>query len=146
EPLADIRRFVGAWRAVPRVGELPPVVLAALRDKMVALAGEIADGVVFANAARSRMAHSLGVLPEAKRRDPSFFIGNMIPTCISDDVAAAAAVNRRTLAGYVTLPNYREYWKAAGYVEEMEAVERALAAKERERLADLLPERWLADT
>src|SRR5882724_712154 len=106
-PLADTRRFVADWRAVPRVGELPPVVLAALRDKMVALAGEVGDGVVFANAARSHMAHSLAVLPDAKRRDPAFFIGNMIPTCIADDAKAAAAVNRRTLAGYVVLPNYR---------------------------------------
>ena len=32
------------------------------------------------------------VLPAAKRNDPNFFIGNMIPTCISDDVAAAKAV------------------------------------------------------
>ena len=145
-PLADMRAFAAAWRGTPRVGELPPLVLAALRDPMVRLAGEIGDGVVFANAARSHMAHSLGVLPTAKRSDASFFVGNMIPTCIDDDTAAAAAVNRRTLAGYVTLPNYRDYWKAAGYVEEMEAVERALAAGERERVPELLTDRWLADT
>jgi hypothetical protein len=70
----------------------------------------------------------------------------MIPTCIADDVGAAAAVNRRTLAGYVTLPNYRNYWKAAGYVEEMEAVEAALAARDRDRIPGLLSDRWLADT
>jgi alkanesulfonate monooxygenase SsuD/methylene tetrahydromethanopterin reductase-like flavin-dependent oxidoreductase (luciferase family) len=145
-PLADMRKFVADLRAVPRVGELPPVVLAALRDKMVALAGEVGDGVVFANAARSHMRHSLGVLPPSRRDDPSFFVGNMIPTCIADDVGAAAAVNRRTLAGYVTLPNYRNYWKAAGYVEEMEAVEAALAARDRDRIPGLLSDRWLADT
>jgi len=146
KPLADARAFVEAWRGTPRVGDLPPLVLAALRDPMVALAAEIGDGVVFANAARSHMGHSLGILPQQKRSDPAFFVGNMIPTCIDDDVAAAAAVNRRTLSGYVTLPNYRAYWKAAGYVEEMEAVERALAAGERDRIPDLLPDRWLADT
>jgi len=146
KPLADTRAFVEAWRATPRVGELPPLVLAALRDPMVALAGAIGDGVVFANAARSHMAHSLGVLPAAKRADGAFFVGNMIPTCIDDDIAAAAAVNRRTLSGYVTLPNYREYWKAAGYREEMEAVEGALAAGERDRIPGLPSERWLADT
>ena len=52
----------------------------------------------------------------------------MIPTVIDDDRAAAAAINRRTLTGYVALPNYRNYWKAAGYVEEMEAIEAAIAA------------------
>jgi alkanesulfonate monooxygenase SsuD/methylene tetrahydromethanopterin reductase-like flavin-dependent oxidoreductase (luciferase family) len=145
-PLADMRRFVADLRAVPRAGELPPLVLAALRDKMVALAGEVGDGIVFANAARSHMGHSLGVLPQAKRNDPAFFVGNMIPVCISDDVAAAAAVNRKTLTGYAMLPNYREYWKQAGYVEEMEAVERALLKKETDSIPNLLSDRWLADT
>jgi alkanesulfonate monooxygenase SsuD/methylene tetrahydromethanopterin reductase-like flavin-dependent oxidoreductase (luciferase family) len=146
KPLADMRAFVERLRATPRVGELPPLVLAGLRDKMVALAGEIADGVVFANVARSHMAHSLAVLPAARRDDPAFFVGNMIPTCIADDPEAAAAVNRRTLAGYVTLPNYRNYWKDAGYVEEMEAIERALHARDRDALPRLLSDRWLADT
>ena len=40
--------------------------------------------------------------------DPDFFIGNMVPTCIDDDRAAAAAVNRRTLTGYVKLPELPE--------------------------------------
>ena len=146
KPLADMRAFVAALRAVPRAGELPPVVLAALRDPMVKLAGAVGDGVVFANAARTHMAHSLGLLPEAKRNDPAYFVGNMIPTCISDDVAAAAAVNRKTLSGYVTLPNYREYWKRAGYVEEMEAIERALERRDRDALPGLMSDRWLSDT
>jgi len=146
KPLADMRAFVAALRAVPRVGELPPVVLAALRDPMVKLAGEVADGLVFANAARSHMPHSLSLVPDAKRNDPAFFVGNMIPTCISDDAAAAAAVNRKTLSGYVTLPNYREYWKRAGYVEEMTAIEQALARGERDALPQLMSDRWLADT
>lgn len=146
KPLADMRAFVKALREVPRVGELPPIVLAGLRDPMVKLAGEVAEGVVFANAARSYMGHSLSVLPPAKQSSVDFFVGNMIPTCISDDVAAAAAVNRKTLSGYVTLPNYREYWKKAGYVEEMEAIEKALERKDRDALPGLMSDRWLADT
>jgi len=146
KPLPDMRAFVAALRAVPRAGELPPVVLAALRDPMVKLAGEVADGLVFANAARSHMPHSLSLVPEAKRNDAAFFVGNMIPTCISDDVAAAAAVNRKTLSGYVTLPNYREYWKRAGYVDEMTAIEQALARGERDQLTKLMSDRWLEDT
>lgn len=146
KPLADTRQFVGDLHAVPRAGELPPVVLAGLRKKMVALAGGVAEGVVFANAARSHMTESLAALPDAQRDNPEFFIGCMIPTCISDDVEAAKAVNRRTLSGYVTLPNYRNYWKEAGYVEEMEAVEQALEARDRERIPGLLSDRWLADT
>jgi alkanesulfonate monooxygenase SsuD/methylene tetrahydromethanopterin reductase-like flavin-dependent oxidoreductase (luciferase family) len=146
KPLADMRRFVEEFRAVPRAGELPPVVVAGLRKKMVALSGEIAEGVVFANASRSHMSDSLAALPEGKRGDPDFFIGNMIPTCISDDPKAAAAVNRKTLSGYMMLPNYRNYWKEAGYVEEMEAVEKALANRERDKIPSLLSDRWLEDS
>ena len=145
-PLDDMRRFVEQLRAEPRVGELPPLVIAALRKRMVALAGELGAGVVFANAARSHMRESLSALPPARRGDPAFFVGDMIPTCISDDRAAALATNRRTLSGYAMLPNYRNYWKEAGYVEEMEAVEKALASGQRERVPELLSERWLADT
>lgn len=145
-PLADMRAFVDELRAVPRVGDLPPLLLAALRPKMIALAAEIGQGMVFANGARSHMATSLAALPAARRDDPGFFIGNMIPTCISDDVAAAMAVNRRTLTSYAMLPNYRNYWKDAGYVEEMTAIEDAIAAQQPERIPELLSDRWLADT
>ena len=146
KPLADMRQFVHDLRAVPRVGDLPPIVLATLRDKMIALSEEIAQGMVFANGARSHMAHSLGALSSKARDDADFFIGNMIPTCISDDEAAAMAVNRRTLTSYALLPNYRNYWKEAGYVEEMEAVETAIASGDMDRIPACLSDRWLADT
>lgn len=145
KPLADIRNFVEKFRAHEGIGALPPIILATLRKGMIALVGEIADGMVFANGARSHMRDSLAALPEGKRGSPDFFIGNMIPTCISDDIEAAKAVNRKTLTSYALLANYRNYWKEAGYVEEMEAIERAIADK---RLADVpkyLTDEWLAD-
>jgi len=145
KPLADTRAFVEKLRTQPGQGGLPPVVIAALRRKMVALAGEIGDGVVFANACRSAMGASLAHLPDAKRADPTFFVGNMIPTCISDDIEAAKAVNRRTLSSYLLLPNYRNYWKESGYVEEMAAVEQAIAAQRTDDLAKLMSDKWLAD-
>ena len=144
KPLADIRAFVDEVKAVRGAGELPPIVLATLRDRMIATAAEIGDGMVFANGARSRMAHSLTFAGE-KAGDPAFFVGNMIPTVISDDRDLAAARNRKTLSRYALLPNYRNYWKAAGYVGEMEAVEQAVERGEADRIPGLLSDRWLAD-
>ncbi len=146
KPLSDMRKFVADMNAVPRVGELPPIVLATLRDKMIQLAQEVGGGMVFANGARSHMAHSLSNLSDTTKADEQFFIGNMIPTCISDDKAAAAAVNRKTLTSYAFLPNYRNYWKEAGYEEEMNAVEAAIAEKDFDRVPACLSDRWLADT
>ena len=145
KPLSDMRDFVTKLREVPRIGDLPPIVIAGLRTKMVALSAEIGEGVVFANASCTHMPTSLSALPDSRRKDENFFIGNMIPTCISDDLEAAAAVNRKTLTMYLGLPNYRNYWKEAGYQEEMEAVEAALEAGERERLPELMTDRWLSD-
>ncbi len=146
KPLADMRAFVEKYRASEGLGALPPVVLAALRQNMVKLAGEIGDGVVFANASRSHMATSLAALPAEKRADPAFAIANMIPTCISDDVEAAKGVLRKTLVHYALLPNYRNYWKEAGYVEEMDAVEKAAAEGRHADVPTYLSDRWLADS
>jgi alkanesulfonate monooxygenase SsuD/methylene tetrahydromethanopterin reductase-like flavin-dependent oxidoreductase (luciferase family) len=145
KPLGDIRAFVEKMHSYEGIGALPPIILAALRKRMVALAGEIADGLIFANASRSHMRESLSVLPPAKRADPDFLVANMIPTCICDDVEAAKAVNRRTLTRYTLLPNYRNYWKEAGYVDEMAAIEAAVAAGRQAEIPSLMSDQWLAD-
>lgn len=146
KPLTDMRNYVAVMRqAAQQTGPLPPIVLATLRKKMVELAVEIAEGAVWANAARSHMPDSLSHIP-AEKREGDFFIGDMIPMCIDDnDPAAAANVMKRVLSGYVMLPNYRNYWKEAGYVEEMEAIEAALARGDRDALPGLMSDRWLAD-
>ena len=145
-PLDDIRKFVGeVTAAAPQVGGLPPIVLATLRRRMVELSAEIAQGAVWANGARSHMAASLAHLPAPARSNPAFSIGNMVPTCIDDDHAAAAAVMRRTLASYVRLPNYQNYWIEAGYEDEMLAIRAALARGETQRVPELMSDRWLRD-
>jgi len=145
KPLDDMRRFVGELGAAAKqAGPLPPLVLATLRQKMVALAGEIGQGAVWANAARSHMPTSLRRLPAAKREDPGFFIGNMVPTCIDTDKRAAAAVHRRTLTSYVKLPNYQNYWIEAGFADEMQAIRKAVAAGQEESIPSLMSDRWLS--
>ncbi|HTO10423.1 MAG TPA: LLM class flavin-dependent oxidoreductase [Candidatus Binatia bacterium] len=146
KPLEDIRKFVADVRAAePQVGTLPPLVLATLRGRMVELAGEIAEGCVWANAARSHMATSLSHLPDKARSNPDFFVGDMIPTCISEDRAAAAAVNRKTLTSYVKLPNYQNYWIEAGYDTEMTAIRAAIARNDDDGVRAAMSDRWLSD-
>jgi alkanesulfonate monooxygenase SsuD/methylene tetrahydromethanopterin reductase-like flavin-dependent oxidoreductase (luciferase family) len=146
KPLEDIRKFVADVRAAaPQVGTLPPLVLATLRRRMVELAGEIAEGCVWANGARSHMATSLSYLPEKARSNPDFFIGDMVPTCIDTDRAAAAAVSRKTLTSYVKLPNYQNYWIEAGYEKEMTAIRAAIARNDDDGVRAAMSDRWLAD-
>jgi alkanesulfonate monooxygenase SsuD/methylene tetrahydromethanopterin reductase-like flavin-dependent oxidoreductase (luciferase family) len=144
-PLSDMREYVQAMRAAAEhMGGLPPVVLATLRDRMVALSAEIADGAVWANGSLSRMGHSIGLVP-AERREAGFWIGNMIPTVIDDDLEAARARNRKTLQGYVALPNYRNYWIEAGYEAEMHAVQAAIDARDTNGVTEAMSDAWLDD-
>lgn len=144
KPLADMRAFVSGLRANERFGgELPPVYLAALRDRMLDLAVEIAEGAIWANASLRHTTTQVARVPAARRG--SFHLANMIPTVISDDARAAAAVHRKTMTVYVGLPNYRNYWRACGYVEEMDAIEAAIGAGDRNRLPSLMSDAWLRD-
>ena len=145
KPLGDIRAFVEKYRSYEQIGGLAPIVLATLRKRMIALAGEIADGMVFSGGSRRHMAESLAALPPAKRDDDRFYIGNRIRTCISDDIAQAKAVLRQTMAHYLLLPYYRNYWKEAGYLDEMAVVEKAVASGETADLGRYLTDAWLAD-
>ena len=145
KPLGDMRDYVAAMRAAePTTGPLPPIVLATLRSRMLALAAEIADGAVWANGSRSYMPAQLKAITEEKRKG-GFFVGDMVPTVIDADETAAKAVLKKTLTLYCRLPNYRNYWKEAGYVEEMAAIEAAIAAGESDRVPGLMSDRWLAD-
>jgi alkanesulfonate monooxygenase SsuD/methylene tetrahydromethanopterin reductase-like flavin-dependent oxidoreductase (luciferase family) len=142
-PLADVREYVAAIRAAQRGAEvMPPIWIAALRDKMLDLSAEIADGAIWANASQSYTPTQLARLTS---RADGFSLANMIPTVIDDDLAAARAIQRRTLSAYIVLPNYRNYWRAAGYEEEMNAIERALDAGDRDGAAAAMSDRWVDD-
>ena len=148
KPLSDMSDYVAAMRQNSRFsGELPPVYLAALRDKMLALSVDIAEGAIWANASLSDISRQVGLVPNERRSD--FFMANMIPTVISDDEEAALAIHKKTLTGYISLPNYRNYWRQAGYEDEMNAAEIILETVSKEELAQslqkVMSDRWLRD-
>jgi alkanesulfonate monooxygenase SsuD/methylene tetrahydromethanopterin reductase-like flavin-dependent oxidoreductase (luciferase family) len=144
KPLHDMAEYVATIRATTRpAGQLPPIYLATLRDKMLDLALAVGDGAIWANASRRYMPTQVARV-SASGRD-GFFLANMVPTVIDSDLDAARAVHRKTLTGYVGLPNYRDYWKQAGYGEEMSSIESALAAGDRDRLPSLMSDAWIDD-
>jgi alkanesulfonate monooxygenase SsuD/methylene tetrahydromethanopterin reductase-like flavin-dependent oxidoreductase (luciferase family) len=147
-PLADIKNYLATMKAQERFsGDLPPIYLAALRNKMMHLASEISKGAIWANASRKSIATQIALLPDSKRSN--MFLANMIPTVISDDVEAARAIHRKTLVGYVTLPNYRNYWRACGYGEQIDAFEKILSESAKEsrntEIISAMDNEWLDD-
>ncbi len=144
KPLGDVKEYVSAMRANERFsGSLPPLLLATLRDKMLTLALEIADGAVWANASLRDIDRQVASVRATGRTD--FFLANMIPTVIADDPEEARMVNRKTMLGYVSLPNYRNYWRDAGFGDQMDAIEAAQQSGEKAHVLAAMSEDWLDD-
>ena len=143
-PLRDMEAYVERIRAASAsAGELPPIYLAALRDKMLDLAVAVSDGAIWANASLRYTPTQVARVAAADR--PGFYLGNMVPVVIDADLDAARAIHRRTLTGYVRLPNYRNYWKQAGYEAEMAAIEAALESGDRDRVTGSMTDSWIDD-
>lgn len=145
KPLGDTRSFVEHLQAASDVGPLPPIVLAALRGRMIALAGEIADGLIFANGARSHMRSSFASLPEDKRDSDMFMRGCMTPTVVADDVDAARARAKQVVSHHLVLPAYRAYWREAGFVEDVDLIEAAIRQNDTASLSKTISDRFIAD-
>jgi probable F420-dependent oxidoreductase len=142
-PLDDIRRYVQNVRSVTEGAPCPPIVVAALRKRMSALAGEIGDGVMWANAALSHLPFSLAQIPP--ERWSSLILSNSAPACVSEDRGAALAAIRRYLLFYLKLPNYQNYFVEAGYEEEVAAARSAIDNGDDEGVMAAIPEMMASD-
>jgi probable F420-dependent oxidoreductase len=112
-PVATMRSYLEAMQKAVYQGAEPerdaPIVLAALRPRMLRLAGERADG-----------AHPYNVTPEhtARAREilgPRPLLCPEQMVLLESDAGRARAVARRNLALYLALPNYRNCWKWLGF-------------------------------
>lgn len=140
-PVAAMREYVAGLRSAGYVG---PVYLAAVRDRLLQLADEIADGVLLAHAARSSLEARIKTLGRDHRDD--FVIGNVIATAIHADARVARASVRRYLSTvYAKLPNYRAYWRSAGFDDDVNRIEAALAGGDRDAVARAFGDELLED-
>jgi alkanesulfonate monooxygenase SsuD/methylene tetrahydromethanopterin reductase-like flavin-dependent oxidoreductase (luciferase family) len=96
----------------------PPIWLAALGDRMIALAGEVADGVLLNWCNPSRVARARELVGEGAvraGRDPaSVTVGVYVRACLGheDDVALAAL--RAAAVQYASMPHYRRQMEEMG--------------------------------
>jgi probable F420-dependent oxidoreductase len=112
-PVASMRAYLERMRAAPYMApapaEPPPIVLAALGPKMLALAAELTQG-----------AHPYNVNPEHTARARRI-MGKDAWICVEQkvvlerDAARARATARASLQFYMALPNYANNWKRLGF-------------------------------
>ena len=117
-PLTRMREFLAAYRAAvwrgPAVEVEPPVLLAALRDRMTTLAATDADGAFPYLVTPERVAYLRAVL-DAARSDARPTLAVTCPSVLETDAGAARAAARAYLAPYLRTPAYQAGWELQGF-------------------------------
>lgn len=113
KPLSTMRRVLEAMQQALYVGPAPaqeaPIVIGALRPKMLALSAELAQG-----------AHPYNVPPEHTARAREI-LGDGPMLCpdqkaiLVKDASRARELGRQHLGTYLGLPNYRNNWRSLGF-------------------------------
>ena len=116
--------------------EPPPIYLAALRPKMIEMAAEVGDGVVFnlwpQKALPKMMEHVEIGARKAGKRVEELEIVNRSFVMVTDDVEAGRNQFRSYYTPYYANPVYNDFLQWAGYRDEAEGVLAGWAARDRE--------------
>jgi probable F420-dependent oxidoreductase len=128
-----------------------PIVLAALREKMLGLAGAVADGAVtnflpISGLPRVVAAHRAGEAAAGRPEGATelvcrFFI---IPGDRSDP-ARPAALARGMFSAYGSVPVYAAFFRWLGWAERLDPMVAAYEAGDRQRAMELAPEELIRE-
>jgi F420-dependent oxidoreductase-like protein len=122
------KHFTARWAyAGPRRPDLP-IMISALNPRMLALAGERADGVVLWMCSPAYIRdHVIPAITAGREKAgkslEGFEIVAAVPVCLTSDRPAGLAVFRATVERYSNLPYYRKMMDASGFKAELEAGE-----------------------
>ncbi len=114
----------------------PPIYLAALQPKMIEMAAQYGDGVVFNLWPRKALPKMLEHVEigarRAGKRLADVEIVNRSMVMVSDDIEDARAKFRGHFTPYYANPVYNNFLKWAGYADEAEGVLAGWASRDRE--------------
>ena len=115
--------------------EPPPIYLAALRPKMIEMAAEVGDGVVFnlwpKKALPKMMEHVAAGAKRGGKQVEDVEVVNRSFVMVTDDVEAGRQAFRNYYTPYYANPVYNDFLKWAGYKDEAEGVLAGWAARDR---------------
>ena len=122
-PLTRMREYLAAYRAAVYKGPMangagdPPILIAAIRERMLALAATEADGAFPYLVTPERLAWTRSVLDAASlERAPILAVS--MPAVLEPDPAAARTAARAFLAPYLRTPAYQASWHEQGFAED----------------------------
>jgi probable F420-dependent oxidoreductase len=135
-------RAEGGFKLERAPAERIPIVVAALRGRMLRLAVEKADGA-FTNflplAALPRVAGRLEGAPEGFEVLCRFF-------CLEGEREQVEPLARFMFSSYITVPVYEAFYRWLGYGDRIDSMVEAWSGRDRQRAAELAPWDLIADT
>ena len=111
KPLGAMGAYLDAINKDVPAGEEPPVMVAALGPKMLALSAAKSRGAVPYNVTPKHTAQAAAIL------GPSKWLAVEQKATLETDPAKARALGRKELSRYMVLPNYRNNWLREGFTE-----------------------------
>jgi alkanesulfonate monooxygenase SsuD/methylene tetrahydromethanopterin reductase-like flavin-dependent oxidoreductase (luciferase family) len=112
-----------------------PVLLAALRPRMLALAGREADGVILNWLAATDVPRCLAELD-----NPASTVAARIFLCPTEDAGYARTVAKRLIGAYLTVGAYAEFHRWLGRTEQLGELWRLWAAGDRKAAVASVPD------
>ncbi len=118
-PVTAMRDFLAAYRAAPWRGPSvpgePPVLLAALRDRMLSLAASDADGAFPYLVTPERVAAMRRTLDAATSNGSRPLLAVSCPSVLETDADPARVAARAYLGPYLRTPTYHASWELQGF-------------------------------
>ena len=161
KPLTRVRETVEFLRAAlsgERAGdgfklEQPPeqpvpIVIAALRGKMLQLAGELGDGAFVNFTPLAATEQVIGALRDGERqggKDPGSTEVLCRFFCLQGDPEQTSVLARRMFCAYATVPVYEQFFRWLGYGEAIDPLVHAWRAGDRKRALEAAPQELVED-
>jgi alkanesulfonate monooxygenase SsuD/methylene tetrahydromethanopterin reductase-like flavin-dependent oxidoreductase (luciferase family) len=127
-------RGTGGFKLASPPEQRVPIVLAALRDRMLGLAAQVADGAFTNFLPLSRATKVVGAFASPDKELACRFFSIHGP----EDEALVTA--KRIFVAYATVPVYADFFRWLGFGNEIEPVVEAWDAGDRKRALELAPE------
>ena len=139
-PVLAGERGPGGFRLETPPAEPVPIYVAALRDRMLRLGGEVADGTFVNFLPLSAAEHVVAAIAPAPGHDVvcRFF-------CIPQPAEEGLALARFLLAGYATVPVYEAFFRSLGWGAALDPMVEAWRGGDRKGAVALAPEELLRE-
>jgi probable F420-dependent oxidoreductase len=125
-----------------------PLMIAALRGKMLRLAGELGDGAFVNFTPLASVEQVTNEIREGERqagKEPGSTEVLCRFFCLQGDPEQTAVLARRMFCAYATVPVYEQYFRWLGYGEAIDPLVEAWRAGDRKRAVEAAPQELIED-